>query len=369
MIIIAPSARALVVSAARLGISPHVIDAFADEDTALLSNTLNQVTYTDSKGFDKNELISAIQSLSFRTPIILPCGGVEADPEILAILSMREGYLGNSARTVYQCKQPAYFFPLLDRLNIRYPDVYQNASDIGDTPCLLKRIGGTGGSHIRWFSAQEKRVSKGHYIQRFISGRSISVVFLANGEHCEIVGFNEHILGGGVQPFCFTGAISLPVMPQGVYRYVLESLRKLIPQLSLYGLCGMDMIINEEGVFVLEINPRPPASFELHEHQHAMLDWHIQACQGTLPQLKKQEIKQYHAMFHIYVDMPLFFSGSFDWPSWVANRPCTNTLIKAGVPICTIFSSSTTRQQTLDELFRRRHCMNRRFRSMQYQKK
>ena len=113
-------------------------------------------------------------------------------------------------------------------------------------------------------------------------------MFLADGRHAAIVGYNEiRVQGGtGAARFRYTGAVTVSEPP--VAPAVEDAVQALVPALGLVGLCGLDFMLDEDGRYsVLEVNPRPTGTFELYEdlgvEGPGLFQMHLSACEGRLP--------------------------------------------------------------------------------------
>jgi uncharacterized protein len=339
-LIAASSGRALAASAHRAGIPVHVVDLFADRDTRRYAHTA-RVVGTLRNGFDPAWLIERIGQLrqSQNLEGLVVGSGFEDRLELLELLSEHCRLLGNPASTVRLVKDPAYFFGLLERLGIPYPETVQQPPADHHTGWLIKRIGAMGGDHIRLLKPGE--IGKpGYYLQRYIEGRPYSVVFLADGKGARIIGYNELWQARGFEPtpFKYGGAVSLPEMDKGLVDKLTEAIRALVAAFELRGLCGLDLIVDADRRFyVLEINPRPPATFELHEGRVSLFQQHLCACRGSLPaKMPAVEIHEARAHAVLYAARPIEVKEEIDWPVWASDLPASGTSIEQGAPVCTV---------------------------------
>ena len=354
-LIIAQSGRALAVSAARANIKTHVIDRFTDEDTRCNALTTRKIA-GNVMGLDTRELLALLDDYSDKSLAGAVIGsGLESKPGILDIVGTRIPLLGNRGEVVRFCKDPVLFFGLLDTLGIPHPDTrISSASSSGDW--LVKIAGGTGGQHIS--SVRNRKAhAQDQYFQKCISGRSISVVFIANGEQAQVIGLNETwTRARDIYDFCYAGAVTLPSIDKKVLETLCEITKILVKQLGLVGLCGIDVIIDKDGECqVLEINPRPPATFELHEWGFSLFLAHIMACKGKLATLPPGKIK---SRGHEILFTPVnFHVPEIVWPDWVVDRPAHGIQIASGEPICTILAAANTPDEARIRLLQRKASM------------
>src|SRR6185436_19377899 len=119
---------------------------------------------------------------------------------------------------------------------------------------------------------------------------------------------------------------------------------------GLQGLFGVDAILNPEGIWIVEVNPRYTASLEVLERAVRIqtVALHIDAC------LKKRvapntatEPDAVHGKAVLYADRPVTITPGFaEWTQHlncgydnptIADIPMVGTSIAATHPICTVF--------------------------------
>ena len=336
----AHSGRALAASAQRAGLSVHVLDLFADEDTFQYTRSVSRVGDC-SRGFLSERLESAVERLLAVENIagIVAGSGFEDRPELLELVCRNRRLLGNEPEVLRAAKDPERFFGLLKRLGIPHPETSRQLP-ANPAEWLIKRIGGAGGGHIR-FPGKDDPFPEGCYVQQFMDGTTYSVVSLANGREAAIIGFSQlwQESGFAEAPFKYGGAMSWRGLEKGLRRQVEEAVQAVVAALELKGLCGMDFIVDGEGRWhVLEVNPRPPATFELHEHQRGLFSDHVLACEGRLPTARSRSFGPPVISAHgvLYAPWTITVPVGVAWPEWTSDRPSPGTRIGQGEPICTV---------------------------------
>lgn len=340
---VALSARALAQSARRGGVRVHAVDLFADLDTRACAASACAVAAAEG-GFNRVALLAALQARDPDQRISLVVGsGFEGRPELLETLIAQRRFYGNPPEVVQKLKDPKVFFPLLERLGLPYPAVIANGN-AETAPLLMKDGGGCGGTHVSWY-ARGALPPEGHYLQRYVSGRSLSALFLANGDGAEIIGFSETWCAGcEATPFRYGGAVTLSEPPTPVRRELHRAVAFLTKAVGLKGLCGIDVIVDGEArVWVLEVNPRPPASFGLHEQEGSLFIQHVRSCIGGSPAAMPQEPRRgARAAAVYYAAQPTWIPAPWRWPSWTADRTPPATWIGRGAPICTVLGQAAS---------------------------
>jgi predicted ATP-grasp superfamily ATP-dependent carboligase len=354
-LVIAQSGRALAASASNAGIETHVIDRFADVDTQIYALSAQIVNESDS-GICADHLKILLDNYDAITLEGVVVGsGLECQTDILSELDERFRLFGNTADCVKTCKDPKLFFALLESLGIPYPTISLESQNEFEG-WLVKKIGGTGGQHIHW--ADGNKLPKNHYYQKFIEGHSISVTFLANGKQAHVIGINEtwvHDLNNN--NFCYAGASTVPEIGSTIADILNDIVDILVHHLQLVGVCGLDVIIDQSGAcYVLEVNPRPVATFEFYEQNQSLFYAHVEACRGKLEKLSKStNTSQGHEILFLTND---FVVPELTWPEWVNDRPNYGLQIASGEPICTIRAVANSPEEIKALLKQRKSMLN-----------
>lgn len=365
-LIAAASGRALAASAARAGHSSVVLDWFADSDTKTLAATVARVARPGTLRFDDTLLIQEAQAHAAPEACagLIFGAGFDDCPHLLAELCAGRRLYGNTPNTVAALKDPRCFFRLLAEFGISHPEV---RFDRPRSPkgWLAKRAGGSGGTHV---VPAELQIGDDEavYYQRFEPGRSLSVVFLANGVRAHVVGFNEQWYAGAghATPFRYGGAVGGVRLPAELEYEIGSMLDDLVSTCGLLGLNGMDFLLLDEQVRVLEINPRPTSTFELYDadYDDGLFTRHLWACRGELPEQRPPMLAHRgHAI--VFAEHSFTFDRSHSLPPWCSDVPDFGVVIAAGEPICSVHASGNSSEQAARELRERRRLAERRFRA------
>jgi len=334
-LIISQSGRALAASAKRAGIDTHVIDLFADEDTA--ENTISNTSVTGFSGGNNSEtLIGVVEEYASKNPefCVVIGSGFEDNPELLAQLEQRFSVIGNHSSVVRLLKDPTIFFKKLEDLALPCPESFTCVNDATKDELLVKTVGGTGGGHIRHYK-NDSSLTSTSFLQTFLKGKNYSATFISDGQSAYVIGFNETWVCKENSDFTFAGAVSNASLPGELYQQVTDAIRQLVVVYELRGLCGLDFIVEESGqYFILEMNPRPTATFELYESKESLFTQHIAAFHG---EMTKPELDQSlsRALGLLYAEKSITIPR-LDWPEWVTDRPKAGKNITKGEPVCTV---------------------------------
>lgn len=332
LVIIAVCARPYVAAAAQAGYNVAAFDIFNDVETRRLSFISEQVRFCNG-GFEAEDLW---QKLIVNVPsdtAVAYGSGLENQPEVLEKIASRFRLTGNSPETVASSKHPDRFFALLDALNVPHPETRLDAPS--EDGWVAKKMGGSGGTHIRLHENERS----GDYYQRLVAGTPISVLFLADGQNVEVVGYNEQWVAPTTSmPFRYGGIVCNVELQYSVKITMAEAASRVARALGLRGLNSMDFILSAEGeLSALEVNPRLSASFDLYNIPD-LFERHLQGCRGEMASLP-QRASGSKAMLVYYasrdIDVPVM-----EWPSWTVDRPVSGTRCLSGDPVCTIVAQA-----------------------------
>jgi len=344
VLIAAFSGRALAQSARRAGYVPLVADAFGDLDTRDSAAAIHVIDGAMATGFRTKPVINALDALaaSVSTPPIgvVLGSGFEDKPRLVGALARRYRLIGNDAATYKACKDPGLFFATLDELGIAHPATQSSPPDTIEG-WLTKRVGGSGGRHIRICDATSSERRR-RYFQQQISGDRLSVggVFGASMTHLALS--RQWIAPSPEQPFRFGGAVSMPDVAPDLRRKLESAARDVASAFGIMGMASFDFIVSEGTPHLLEVNPRPGASLDVFDDEQGTL-WraHISACLHA-PQADDPPLthKTARAMAILHADRDALTLGVTPWPSWSADRGPAGTFIPKGAPLASVFAEA-----------------------------
>lgn len=346
VLIAAFSGRALAQSARRAGYRPLVADAFGDTDMCAAAHDYRVVPGVMDGGFKSRTLISVLDALiaaSKTKPIGIVLGsGLEDKPMLWDALDRRYRILGCSAEAVRACKDPDIFFGVLDELGIAHPET-QNYPPPDVTGWITKRVGGSGGRHIRIPETRcEGRPRR--YFQKLVKGTRISVSALIANDGITTAFSQQWTSPSDAQPFRYGGAVSLDDGSAPFQAAILKAVGELARAFELKGLVSFDFIVDEAKPHLLEINPRPGATVDVFDDaQGSLFQNHIEACTGTAAHERRGgDLNGRKAAAILHADRGPLTLGKFDWPHWTADRGAAGTFVPDGAPLATVFAEAET---------------------------
>ena len=339
ILIAAISGRSLAAAARRAGFRPLVADLFNDADTLALADRAVKLSGSLQSGIDEKQIAQTLAELAGDDqPVAVIYGsGFERRPEMIEAISRKFAVAGNTAETVRLVKDPAGLALLCSELKIPHPDVRFDAPE-HPQEWLTKLAGGAGGSHVK--PANGRASGHEHYFQRFISGRNLSALFLADREKAHIVGFSRQWSSPSRHtPFRYGGAVRLRRYDRDKTLQIEDWLTVLTKRTKLAGLCSADFIDGPSGLHLIEINPRPGATLDIFDSdQTPLLREHLRAVMGsniTLPAYKGSA-----ASAIAYTAKAISAFPKIDWPALTADHQTSGTTLAAGDPVCTVFATA-----------------------------
>ncbi len=297
-------------------------------------------------GLDECEVLQIVDELQSRYSFDgLFYGAVlESNPDLLdsiyaRFMTSNSVLFGNSSDSLRQCKNPEKFFSTLDQNSIPYPETSFKLIANSSGPWLLKHATSTGGLGVSGNQVYSD-VNKDSYYQRKIDGLNFSLLFLANGKEIKALGFNslwsERL--GEKFPYAYSGAINSVELTEEQQSIAIRYATIITKAFNLIGLNSIDYILSNNNIYVLEVNPRIPATYELYETKHGdLLKEHIDVCiTHELAPSQPSHLLRAHAI--VYAQENVQIPKDFVWPLWTADRPYPEQWVQQYDPVCSVFS-------------------------------
>ncbi len=333
VLIVAQSGRMLARLASNEGYQPVIIDCIGDLDTQNLAAAYYKLASLNA--LDLEPVINTVL-LQQKIDLCIYGNGFEAYPESLNLLAKYYQLVGNSATTMLALQNKPDFFQCLQTLNINFPPV--SFTQPLNSTNLIKPFQSYGGVNIRQIESNNFTQSpENYYYQQYLSGQVMSVLFLATGIQATIIGYNQQ----WQQEFIFAGIINHAQLTSLQQQILNTWVQQLTLSYALLGVCSLDFILHQEQCYVLEINPRPPASMQLYsanlfqQHINASLDYQTQIT--ALP-------PAYTAYQIIYAPVKITIPTHMRWLNECCDLPAANTIIPQDQPICSIIASHMDRK-------------------------
>lgn len=337
------SARAMAESARRGGFDVIVLDCFGDADTRAACRQWHGIAAGHPFEIDAQRFAAALAQAAAEPDVRawIPGAGFESQPGAIADGAKILPMVGTRADDVRRIRDPRGFFAGLDTAAIAHPPVrHEPVND--PSGWLVKDAGGRGGWHVRPAATLDGGVlPAGSYLQREVAGVPMSATFLADGTSARLLGINrQRVRHFGTRRHVFCGVTGPIAVPPVAAERVASALRHLVPAHRLKGLGSLDFILDGDEVLVLEVNPRPPASFSLYEGAGSLIAAHLEAClDARLPPVRDTGDGRVRGLEIVYARRSLTLSpraaealvrpGCHD-------RPLAGSRFSAGDPVCSL---------------------------------
>ena len=340
-------------SASHAGWQVIAVDAFADSDTQKYAHESVCIPLENGH-FSEHLLGACLTELHQKYPMAHVLLGAGAEYFGSHIERLRSWKLCAQSQAVDQILNPKVFFAGLDELHIKYPETqfeYRPQSGVWLTK-LFHSCGGMGVMRGSYPHTQMERC----YWQQQQFGLPISALFIAQTNACERLGINLQFVNDGLSkqhPFIFSGLQANYQVSDKILLKIDGYANKLSKHFNYLGVFSLDMILTSEELFVLEMNPRISASFEMYERlnpQLNLVDAHIRVCElEPLPKLGPLSM-QSKAYRIVFARQNILIPEYVTWPEWVVDRPHAGRLIELNEPVCSIHTEDG--RFTPDEILR-----------------
>jgi uncharacterized protein len=345
LLILGASARAAAQSAARAGIRPICGDLFCDAD--LPEGVVGQV----ARSFPRDLVRIAEQAPP--APWMYT-GGLENHPRAVERISCRHMLLGTAANSLRRVRNPVEVGRVLSDAGLLFPECRPTSDGLPmDGTWLRKNRGSSGGLRVQLWHGQRRPVDdRGWYYQRRVIGAARSAVYLAASGQARLIGTTEQILtGDGPLPFRYASSIGPIELSPRVHEYLAAIGELLVGRFDLRGLFGVDLVIDGDDIWTIEVNPRYTASVEVLERALGFnaVALHIAACHDSrLPDVDLQTVGHLCGKLIVCARHGTLVSSEMTaaityqnrgcaWPL-VADIPRSGTRLLSGHPALTVFA-------------------------------
>ena len=344
VLLVGISTRPLAQSAARLGHQVISLDFFGDSDQPAGAE-VHALVRDLGEPPELTSLAKAARRFAPLADRVVVESGLENEPLLLEVCPPEKRW-GNSSQSVYAVRDPSRLRQLLQGTGMRLPETISPGEALpSGGRYLLKDMNHSGGRGIREWDGVTPPVER-EVLQRFVEGDLASACFLADGRQAHLLGLTRQYAGEpglGAPPYAWCGNAAPWGTPelQGI---VGQALAALVEGCGLRGLNGIDFIVQEGVPWLLEVNPRPPASFELFERllEGNAFEWHVEACEGRLSDLPTLPPSRTWAKGILYARRDISVGETRGWATQgAADIPHPGESIPAGAPICTLLAQGS----------------------------
>ena len=295
-------------------------------------------------------------------------GAMENHPQVLQELTTKATLFAPAVNQIIRMRNPLDLQSVLANSRFQYPRTFASHERLpqGETLWLKKPIASAAGQGIHAVANTHiSSLDPTMIIQERILGRSISVSYLMHPARTELLGCTEQLLGHRelhASEFQYCGSIGPLEIPASVNRQILELGQFLQHEYALRGLIGVDLILHDDQLWLIEINPRYTASMELFESQfdRSLIQLHLDSFASNPASFNRiDHAKKHFGKAVLFAPATTQIPNEFQ-PIWqaalnchrptVADLPTIGATILAGHPLFTIFACSESVAETKAKL-------------------
>jgi len=306
---------------------------------------------------------------------------VDCQLDLLRRIQRRHLLLGSPLTTLAKLQDPLWRANWLNRIDVAHPQTRLFASE-AEPGWLQKQVGASGGEHICRYEGESASSSDGDrsvYYQQYLCGRSLSVTAIVSADSVRIVGYADQTPARPEDSFRFDGAraIRASSLDSDLRRSLNRVVTAAADTLPLAGLVSFDFIVSQrdhndsQSCFLLEINARPSANFELFDASGALFSAHLEACAGVrrigARQRRPHRLVDYtpsklrRGFSVVYAARPVSMPANFAWPHWARDRSPAGRYCAVNEPLCTVHAETAHCRELAELLAQRRKQIHNRF--------
>jgi uncharacterized protein len=334
VLVVAVSARMLAQLAASDGYLVIALDRFGDVDLRAVASGAtadsNDALVRLAEGIDADGVVYG--------------AGFENRPDLVSRLARGRELLGTPPELLPAVRDPRAVGTAARAAGARAPEIRsgdETPSDRRRGVWLRKPMRGGGGRGVRRWAGG--RLAPSEILQRRVDGLSCSAVAIAGGRRVAVLGLTEqlHRRPG----FGWMGNVTPPRLPDAELAELDGRLRAVCDEVAgrfgVRGAFGVDAVWDGRHAWVLEVNPRPPASLEL--FGSGRFDAHVRGARGvTLPNAEAPSATRCEKVkLVLFADRTVRAPDPGWWPAGlVRDIPRPGETIKRGAPVCTLISAA-----------------------------
>ena len=359
------SARAAAFSALRAGFDVVTADLFADEDLRRRCPATRIPASKYPEGLADWLAHQQVDAWMYT-------GALENFPQLVdrmagQMLEKGVPLWGNQGETLRRCRDPFELARVCKEAGIHFPETRPTADGLPlDGSWLCKTYRGAGGSGTWLLDSQESRrraFLESACFQRKLDGELAAGVFIAldrqqsrlevatrqliRGAHFDrSTHFDSHTHSDR-EGWAYSGSVVDVTLRERVSRGIDLKVPSLVRAFGLMGIFGIDMVIDNDEVWVIEINPRYPASAEIGERDRGRVAGHAIAfgCAREALSVSRGSILGGKVIVYckrITSIEPEFHQWAMEQADAgrLADIPAAGTRLEKGQPVLTILEAS-----------------------------
>jgi predicted ATP-grasp superfamily ATP-dependent carboligase len=321
-------------------------------------------------------------------------GALENHLALVEELAALRPLLGNRGDVLRRARDPIFWTSAMTDNDLPAPRVAVSPQVVPRAgEWLVKPLHSAGGSGIRPFrseiiTATQEGNERPVFFQEYIRGAPVSAVFVATDGEAVLLGATKQLLARswrkaldfgagqvnhGSTDFHYAGSVGPIMLSDHLFQQAEKIGSVVAAACDLVGLFGVDLVMAEDVLWPVEINPRYTASIEVLERASAArtagrrssrllsVQAHLDAClRGILPQPLGQSDEACAGKLIVYAEQDVRFGDNI--ARWVAQTnlapglptvadiPAAGTTFAPGQPILTLLADDTSEPAVLEKL-------------------
>ncbi|MBR6992589.1 MAG: ATP-grasp domain-containing protein [Methanobrevibacter sp.] len=324
LLLIGIDTRSMLNSALKLDYDVYSTSYFSTSDTPTIKN--QKIILNESNGescgifedqFSSENILDISKDYLEEVDYIIPISGVSPSdfPS-----RYKKKILGNAEVenienkfNFYKKIKDEFLTPMTFRLT-DIDEAFEISKNYEGVQFILKPVQGSGGYDVTLLDNVEYlQFGDNEFIlQEYVSGTNLSSSVLASKNDAKAIIhsrlLSEHDFGknndfryiGNIVPLTDESIMAKVNDLEGIIEEMKTTSEMLAHKFNLIGSNGVDYILSENGLYVIEINPRIQGTFECVEKSLGinMLEAHIKACQGEIIEIPKPQYYSYKKVIY-----------------------------------------------------------------------
>ena len=291
-----------------------------------------------TKNLDSKNLFSILKKIDPFNEMSILLGSGFAETISEDIISGRKNY-GNNFETIKKTKSKS-FFKELRKQKINFPRISKQAKKNGKW--LIKEYQSYGGTKVKLYTSS-KYINNNAYLQKFIHGDLVSVQFFVENQNVEILSICDQITKKSKKGLFLIKSLVTKKIKTNLSKKIHSLVKKVSKTFSLKGINNLDLIMQGENFFLLEVNPRPGLSTNILNSNYK----NIFKIKGPK---KKITYNGHHSSTVIYARKEIkinkrkkIFLKKFCLSKLFSELPNLGDIIKVDEPVCLLHLKSKDR--------------------------
>jgi carbamoyl-phosphate synthase large subunit len=262
-------------SAVMINSNPETVSTDFDASTRLYFEPLDAESVLEVIAAESNAADGGVDGTNPPLPALVAYGGQTPLNLAAPLAAAGVALLGSDLEAIDQAEERTRFALLLDRLGIPQPEGGM-AHSVEEALTLADRIGYPvivrpsfviGGLAIDFCYSPDDLVrqlaaatvvdpDRPVRIDRYLEGIEVDVDAVSDGETVLIPGLLEHVERAGVHSGDSVGLFPPQTVSEADQGLVVATMERIVKALGARGLVNAQFIIREDGVYLIEVNPR-----------------------------------------------------------------------------------------------------------------